>query len=216
MGLRSDSVTSVQVAAVAFLLFSLVLVAVLVQPLVASGQVTLTAAVELRDTLRFAPSLILANPGGNITFRLINEGDLDHTFTLFAEPNVSVPVDNNEALQTFNATAVKLVDVFSVGGIPGGSEVWVNVTNVMPIGNYVFVCMIPAHAAGGMHGLLVVGQVVGERLPSGTEGVALRAYWVGLIGIFGMLAVIIVAYFAIKYESRHHTDHREHRRRGLP
>ena len=100
-----------------------------------------------------------------------------------------------------------------------GGTGWANFTAPSTIGIYPFACVIPGHAISGMWGLLVVGQVgdpATDGPAPGTEGVALRAYWIGLIGIFSMVAVIVVSYFAIKYESRHHTDHREHKRRGLP
>ncbi|MEE9236768.1 MAG: hypothetical protein V3U52_03145 [Thermoplasmata archaeon] len=89
-------------------------------------------------------------------------------------------------------------------------EFWINETGEIP-----YWCDIPGHRDPlGMEGVFVVGFV--EEEPSGPQGVALRAYWIGLIGIFSMVIVIIISYFVIKSESRHHTDHREHRRKGLP
>ncbi len=96
-------------------------------------------------------------------------------------------------------------------GETGWVEFWINQTGTFP-----YWCAIPGHRIAGMEGAFVVtdtGAISGEAAP---QGIALRAYWIGLIGIFAMVAVILVSYFIIKYESRHHTDQREHRRRGLP
>lgn len=97
-------------------------------------------------------------------------------------------------------------------GETGWVEFWINRTGEFP-----YWCAVTGHRLAGMEGSFIVtdtGTIVGPE--TGPSGVALRAYWIGLIGIFSMVAVIIVSYFIIKYESRHHTDHREHRRRGLP
>jgi len=48
------------------------------------------------------------------------------------------------------------------------------------------------------------------------KGILLRAYWIGIIGIAATLLWVIISYFLIKSSSRHHTDHREHVRKGLP
>ncbi len=97
-------------------------------------------------------------------------------------------------------------------GETGWVEFWINQTGTFP-----YYCAVPGHRAAGMAGAFIVtdtGAIGGPD--TAPQGVALRAYWIGLIGIFAMVAVIIVSYFVIKYESRHHTDQREHRRRGLP
>ncbi len=95
-------------------------------------------------------------------------------------------------------------------GEVGFVEFWINET-----GTFDYWCALPGHRELGMEGSFVVGAVAEEEM-EGPAGIALRAYWIGLIGIFSMVAVIIISYFVIKAESRHHTDNREHRRRGLP
>ncbi|MFQ5908364.1 MAG: hypothetical protein ACE5JE_06015 [Thermoplasmata archaeon] len=96
-------------------------------------------------------------------------------------------------------------------GETGWVEFWINQTGTFP-----YWCAVPGHRAAGMEGAFVVTDTGQIGVDTGPQGVALRAYWIGLIGIFSMIAVILVSYFVIKYESRHHTDQREHRRRGLP
>lgn len=94
----------------------------------------------------------------------------------------------------------------------GYVEFWINTTGEFP-----YWCSVGLHRQLGMEGTFIVGVAPTVEGPEAVEqGLPLRAYWIGLIGILAMIAVIIVAYFAIKYESRHQTDHREHRRRGLP
>lgn len=97
-------------------------------------------------------------------------------------------------------------------GETGFVEFWINTTGEFP-----YWCSVGLHRQLGMEGKFIVGVAPTGAGPEAVEqGLPLRAYWIGLIGIFAMIAVIIVAYFAIKYESRHHMDEREHRRRGLP
>lgn len=106
--------------------------------------------------------------------------------------------------------------VYETPLIPLGSqsqiEFWINVTGE----EIPYWCNVPGHRMLGMEGKFVVGLGGGAPGDGGVQGLALRAYWIGLLGLFSMVAVIILAYFVIKYESRHHADHREHRRRGLP
>lgn len=131
----------------------------------------------------------------NVTFiNMDTENGLQHNFTTFLNG-------------TFHETPLLQV------GETGWVEFWINDT-----GRFPYWCEVGNHREDGMEGFFVVTDT-GEIGPSeevGPQGVALRAYWIGLIGIFSMIAVILVSYFVIKYESRHHTDQREHRRRGLP
>ena len=68
----------------------------------------------------------------------------------------------------------------------------------------------------GMVGHVVLGT--GQSAPTTTpaEGVFLRAYWIGLLGIAGTFLLIGISYFVIKGSSRHFRDHSEHVRRGGP
>ncbi len=131
----------------------------------------------------------------NVTFINMDvENDLGHNFTTFL---------NN----TFFETPV--LDVGQTGWV----EFWINDT-----GRFPYFCSVGNHRQDGMEGFFIVTDTgdIGTPDEVGPQGVELRAYWIGLIGIFAMVAVVVVSYFVIKYESRHHTDEREHRRRRLP
>ncbi|MFQ5920205.1 MAG: hypothetical protein ACE5I4_09230, partial [Thermoplasmata archaeon] len=125
----------------------------------------------------------------NVTFtNMDTENNLPHNFTTFLNG-------------TFHETPLLSV------GETGWVEFWINET-----GRFPYWCSVGNHRADGMEGFFVVsdtGDVGGPPVEVGPQGVALRAYWIGLIGIFSMVAVILVSYFVIKYESRHHTDQRE-------
>jgi len=96
----------------------------------------------------------------------------------------------------------------------GGAELVVEQAK----GGTQFFCL-PHRGAGmlgtGMLGTFVVGA---EARPESVveNGVFLRAYWIGLVGIFATILLMIVAYWVIKGQSVHHRDHSGHVRRGLP
>lgn len=181
-----------------------------------AGPINLEVFMELRDPeMRFTPDLIVTQPGANVTLQLTNVGELPHTFTLYGNVNVPLPLETEEGLVAYYQaqSGNLIIDV----RVDPGEERTVNFTAPETVGAYAYACMIPGHARAGMIGTMVVGVVAApQEEPGGPEGVALRAYWIGLLGIFGMVIVILVGYFVIKYESRHHTDERNHRRRGLP
>ena len=150
------------------------------------------------DNLFFDETVIILGPTPvfvNVTFiNLDFTSDLQHNFTI-------------TLAGVFYATPLLRA------GETGWVEFWINQT-----GSFPYFCAVPGHRAAGMEGRFVVTDTgdIGGPGEVGPQGVELRAYWIGLIGIFAMVAVIIVSYFVIKYESRHHTDEREHRRRRLP
>ena len=84
---------------------------------------------------------------------------------------------------------------------------------VAPSGGILFYC-IP-HRTAGMTGRIALAGAPTAGQPA-EKGILLRAYWIGIIGIAATLLWVIVSYFLIKTSSRHHSDHREHVRRGLP
>lgn len=69
------------------------------------------------------------------------------------------------------------------------------------------------HRPVGMVGEIVLASVAAEPQE---KGFLLRAYWIGLIGIFATIVWIVISYFIIKSSSPRFQDHREHLRKGLP
>ncbi|MEE9592592.1 MAG: cupredoxin domain-containing protein, partial [Thermoplasmata archaeon] len=126
------------------LLLTLIVAFLLVMP-APSAQAQVSLTIDLRDVLTFEPNRISVDPGENVTIRVVNSGALQHTFTLFAEVNAQVPVDNNAALQDFYARSTTLVDV----DLAGGEETTVNFTAPITEGAYTFVCIVPGHSVGG-------------------------------------------------------------------
>lgn len=124
-------------------------------------------------------------PGENLTLRLINAGLLVHTFTLFAQVNARVPVEDNAALQAYNDTNAKVVDVT----LDGGQEREVRFVAPATNGTYTYVCMVPNHSVAGMFGVLNVG-------PSG------GTFGIGIVqGIF-LITLAGVLVFAVVYHVR--------------
>ncbi|MEE9164272.1 MAG: plastocyanin/azurin family copper-binding protein [Thermoplasmata archaeon] len=167
-----------------FLLLAVLIAFVLNAPL---AEAQLSRSLELRDALAFEPGSFSAEPGANVTLHLVNGGVLPHTFTLFAEADVSVPVDDNAALQEFYGRSATLVDV----ALEGAEETTVSFTVPAEEGIYTFVCVVPGHSVGGMHGLIFVG--VGP--PPGGIGIGI------VQGIF-LIALVGVLVFAVVYHVR--------------
>ena len=118
----------------------------------------------LRDSLSFEPVLLSVRAGHSMSLLLINAGALTHTFTLFAQADASVPVESISALQVYYDANTKIVDL----SLAGGEQQISNSTAPMTAGMYTFVCMIPGHAVGGMHGLMIVTSSV--RVASAPQG----------------------------------------------
>ncbi len=150
------------------------------------AEAQLSLSIEMRDALAFEPGSFSADPGANVTLHLVNGGAIQHTFTLFAEADASVPVDDNAALQDFYGRSPTLVDV----ALEGAEETTVSFTVPAEEGIYTFVCLVPGHSVGGMHGVMFVG--VG---PDGVIGIGI------VQGIF-LIALVGVAVFAVVYHVR--------------
>ena len=71
------------------------------------------------------------------------------------------------------------------------------------------------HVGLGMKGTIALAGVQSAAGPE-QNGVFLRAYWIGMIGIAAMLVWIGISYYIIKGSSPRFKDHREHLRKGLP
>ncbi len=137
---------------------------------------TVTLTITMRDALAFEPNSFSAAPGDTVNLTLINAGALTHTFTLFAQADANVPVNDFDALQDYYNANTKIVDLI----LAGGGQDSASFTAPMTEGTYTFVCMTPGHAAAGMHGVLIVAAepifVWGTAVLIETEaGVALGA-----------------------------------------
>ncbi len=151
------------------------------------AEAQLSLSIEMRDALAFEPAAFSADPGANVTIHLVNGGAIQHTFTLFAEADASVPVNDNAALQDFYGRSATLVDV----ALEGAEETTVSFTVPPEVGIYTFVCLVPGHSVGGMHGLMSVGV---EPPPDGLG--------IGVVqGIF-LIALVGVLVFAVVYHVR--------------
>ncbi len=142
-------------------------------------------AIDFRDALAFEPASFSADPGENVTLQLVNGGVLPHTLTLFAEVNAQVPVDDNAALMDFYGRSVTLVDTH----LEGGEEATVTFTVPTEEGVYTFVCIVPGHSVGGMHGVMSVGVDPGDGGLFGGIGIVQGLFIFTLIGV-GVFAVV--------------------------
>jgi len=141
-----------------------------------------------------------------VTFH--NNDTMQHSFTI-NDVNGTIKVNTllvNPGLNvTLNFTVVSMTLV-TYNGTQFRPE-------ISPSGGIEFYC-IPHRLAG------MTGRIALAGAPTGGQpvekGILLRAYWIGIIGIAATLLWVIISYFLIKSSSRHHTDHREHVRKGLP
>src|SRR2546429_985748 len=158
---------------------------------------------------QFARNLILVT---EVPIRLIvtfhNNDTMQHSFTINDE-NGTIKINTllvNPGLNvTLNFTVVSMTLV-TYNGTQFRPE-------ISPSGGIEFYC-IPHRLAG------MTGRIALAGAPTGGQpvekGILLRAYWIGIIGIAATLLWVIISYLLIKSCSRHHTDHREHVRKGLP
>lgn len=125
-------------------------------------------------------------PGENVTIRLVNGGAIEHTFTLFAQVNAQVPVSDNAALQAYNNTNAKIVEV----GLLGAQERQVQFTAPSVNGTYTYVCMVAGHSVSGMFGVMSVGPIPGG------------IFQIGIVQALIIIAILGTVAFAIIYQIR--------------
>jgi plastocyanin len=142
---------------------------------------------------------------------------IQHTFTIndnkgnpvidtgFVNPQVNVTVQftiNSMANVTFSNRTVTNRS-FQPGPPPLGTD----------NGTIQWYC-IP-HVGLGMKGAILLASAVPAAGPE-QNGIFLRAYWIGLIGIAAMLVWIGISYYIIKGSTPRFKDNRDHVRKGLP
>src|SRR5579862_9853840 len=120
---------------------------------------TLVLSENTTDSYQFVPNILSApNVHGGATFHVLvtNQGTLGHTFTVAAQPNVTLTTVGyfGSHPPVGNAT------------VPGsGGSVWANFT-VSGVGIYEYVCTISGHFSQGMFGFLYVGVPVPPPAPA--------------------------------------------------
>ena len=142
----------------------------------------------------------------SVTFH--NNDTMDHSFTI-NDVNGTIQINTKLVSAGLNVTlnfTVVSMTLIAYNGTQFRPE-------VAPGGGILFYC-IP-HRGAGMTGSIALAGAPSTGAPA-EKGILLRAYWIGIIGIAATLLWVIISYFLIKSSSRHHTDHREHVRRGLP
>lgn len=74
-------------------------------------------------------------------------------------------------------------------------------------------CNEPGHAGEGMWEFVGIGAAAAEggegELVAQQVGVPLFSYWIGVIAIFAMFGWLAATFFVLRYQSSHHTDHRD-------
>ena len=164
-------------------------------------------ATEVDGNTAFEPSTLrLPQHPARVHVRVVALVALPHTFSL-RTPGGEV---RNYWMNDTGDMVEVTFDVFAPGQIVLGG---VTLTVEQEGGGTRFFC--GPHETAGMVGKFVVGAEPVAVKPV-ENGVFLRAYWIGLVGIFATILLTIVAYWVIKGQSVHHVDHSGHVRRGLP
>ncbi len=170
----------------------------------------------------FVPSVILIPQVPiilNVTFynNQSTASGVQHTFTINdnkANPVISTGLVNPQTNVTFRFTINTMTNItfsnstitnrsFQPGPPPSGTD----------NGTIQWYC-IP-HVTLGMVGTIILASAV-PAAATGQNGVFLRAYWIGTIGIAAMIVWVGISYFIIKGSSPHFKDNKAHVRKGLP
>jgi len=155
---------------------------------VSSTTPPLVTSVNTTSQFAFVPSALGAEPASfptNVAIHVINEGSLSHTFTLVAQPNVSIG-----SIAYFNEPGNTPLVNASVPA-SAGMGVWANFTIYKP-GVYEFVCTVPGHFANGMFGYLYAGEPV--PAPAAAPSTQVVNAWIlaGSVVLVGIAAVLLL------------------------
>lgn len=153
----------------------------------------------------------------NITLTFINNesagSGIPHTFTIRdADQNIALNTDSSPIV--FVQPQERRVLNFTINSMT-------NVTfegrsfQPEPVANGTIRYFCIPHEQAGMVGWIVLASAAA---PTGVleKGINIRAYWIGLIGLFATAFWIGISYFVIKSSTPHFKDQKEHIRRGLP
>ncbi len=161
---------------------------------------TVTAQVSLTITMldiSFDTRSFSAEPGESVTIMLINAGVLDHTFTLFAQVNATVPVNDATALAAYNSSNAKVP--LSEVTLSSNEQMQIQFTAPAVQGDYTYVCMITGHAAGpeGMSGVMTVSSAA----PPPTDPPGLDPLVLGIIVAVVVIVIATAAVFILRRRS---------------
>lgn len=145
---------------------------------------------------------VAPNATMNITFTNPT-GNSQHSFYIMEDGDVTGgsqedPADALAGVDTIQAGESASTDAFQLPDSEGSLYLWCNEPGHADTGMWEFVGLGAAAAEGGG------GEVVAQQV-----GVPLFSYWVGIIAIFAMLGWLAATFFVLRYQSSHHTDHRD-------
>jgi len=163
------------------------------------------------------PTILIPQVPIRITLTFINNesagSGIPHTFTIRdAEGNIALNTDPSAAVfvqpqerRVLNFTVNSMTNV-TFGNLSFQPETVAN-------GSIRYFC-IP-HELAGMVGWIVLASAAAPTAPL-EKGINIRAYWIGIIGLFATAFWIVISYFVIKSSTPRFKDQKEHIRRGLP
>jgi uncharacterized cupredoxin-like copper-binding protein len=143
------------------------------------------------EGFRFVPDTFHAFPGSLVHARITQRDLAEHTFTLGAEKDVTLPTEWSPSQLDTHLRDNNLTDVF----LPGVLDVSVSVNFTAPLepGRYEFVCRIGGHFQTGMFGFMIVSEE-----PVGPMG----GPPLGIVPAVLLVALAGVLVFAVVYEVR--------------
>lgn len=159
------------------------------------------------ETFCFEVPVLAVAPNATLNITFLNaEGNDAHSFYVLSDGDITPGGDMPEQ------DAEAFVDTLD-GGQSGPVTY-----QVPPDANVLYLwCGEPGHEELGMWEFVTVGAAAappgeGGGLVAQQVGVPLFSYWVGVIAIFAMLGWLAIAFFVLRFESSHHTDHRDRKR----
>jgi uncharacterized cupredoxin-like copper-binding protein len=112
-----------------------------------------TLLVNMTDTPRFAPQFLSASSGSSVTFHLVNQGSIVHTFTLLTQPGVRLNTSWTPGmLDQYFAKNGSIANVSVPAGGQANQTVAFNASTAFD--SFEFVSVIPYQFQAGMYGLI--------------------------------------------------------------
>ena len=109
--------------------------------------------VNMTDTPRFAPEFLSAPSGNSVTFHLVNQGTIVHSFTLLAQPGVRLNSSwTPSQIDQYFATNGSLANVSVPGGGQANETVAFNASTAFD--SFEFVSIVPYQFQAGMYGFI--------------------------------------------------------------